>query len=54
MPVLPFRLPSKRLPRLLFTATALFLLAGCGATEAPISPTSYADRADCEYATRNL
>ena len=40
MPVLPFRLPRKRLPRLLLTATALFLLAGCGATEAPTSPTS--------------
>jgi len=40
MPVLPFRLPCKRLPRLLITVAALFLLAGCGATEAPTSPTS--------------
>ena len=40
MPALPSRLSPKRLPRLLLTATTLFLLAGCGATEAPVSPTS--------------
>ena len=44
----------KRLPRLLCAATALFLLAGCGATEATTSPTSTPTAADREYATRDL